>query len=141
MSNGTSTSSGELVGKSAIELAGLVHRREVSPVEIVRAYLERINRLEPTIAAFQVVRAEKALEEARALEGRDDLGELPLAGLPAMSVPAGLSTQGLPLAVQLVGHPGAEGTLLALAKQIEEPQPWPRWKESVKLERGETVSS
>ncbi len=44
-----------------------------------------------------------------------------------MSVPAGLSPDGLPLAVQLVGLPGTERTLLAVARQVEELRPWPRW--------------
>ena len=49
-----------------------------------------------------------------------------LAGWPAMSVPAGMDADGLPLAVQLVGRPGAEAQLLALAAQIERVRPWPR---------------
>lgn len=49
-----------------------------------------------------------------------------IAGWPAMSVPAGLDSDGRPLGVQLVGRPGSEATLLALAAQIEQLQPWPR---------------
>lgn len=49
-----------------------------------------------------------------------------MAGWPAMSVPAGLDSQGRPLGVQLVGRPGSEATLLALAAQVEQLQPWPR---------------
>ncbi|WP_375497838.1 amidase [uncultured Jatrophihabitans sp.] len=49
-----------------------------------------------------------------------------LAGWPAMTVPAGLDADGLPLAVQLVGKPGAEAQLLALAAQLERVRPWPR---------------
>jgi amidase len=45
-------------------------------------------------------------------------------GNPAMSVPAGFSPSGLPLAVQIVGRPGAEATLLSLAAQIEAERPW-----------------
>jgi amidase len=45
-------------------------------------------------------------------------------GNPAMSVPAGLSPEGLPLAVQIVGRPGDEATLLSLAAQIEAERPW-----------------
>jgi amidase len=45
-------------------------------------------------------------------------------GQPAASVPAGFSDDGLPLAVQLVGRPGAEATLLALAAQLEAARPW-----------------
>jgi len=49
-----------------------------------------------------------------------------LAGWPAMSVPAGLDAAGRPLGVQLVGRPGSERTLLAVAQQVEQLQPWPR---------------
>lgn len=45
-------------------------------------------------------------------------------GQPALSVPAGFSADGLPLAVQLVGRLGAEDTLYALAGQIEAARPW-----------------
>jgi amidase len=49
-----------------------------------------------------------------------------IAGWPAMTVPAGLDSEGRPLGVQLVGRPGSEATLLALAAQVEQLQPWPR---------------
>jgi len=45
-------------------------------------------------------------------------------GQPAASVPAGLSVEGLPLAVQLVGRPSDEATLLRLAAQLEIERPW-----------------
>jgi amidase len=48
-----------------------------------------------------------------------------LAGLPAASVPAGLSEDGLPLAVQLVARPGAEALLLQVLGQLEAARPWP----------------
>ncbi|HKB52129.1 MAG TPA: amidase [Solirubrobacterales bacterium] len=45
-------------------------------------------------------------------------------GNPAMSVPAGFAADGMPLAVQIVGRPGDEATLLSLAAQIEAERPW-----------------
>jgi amidase len=45
-------------------------------------------------------------------------------GQPAASVPAGLSSEGLPLSVQLVGRPNDEATLLSLAAQLESERPW-----------------
>jgi amidase len=45
-------------------------------------------------------------------------------GQPAASVPAGFSGDGLPLAVQIVGRPEAEATLLSLAAQLEGARPW-----------------
>jgi amidase len=45
-------------------------------------------------------------------------------GQPACSVPAGFAADGLPRAVQLIGRPNDEATLLALAGQIEAEHPW-----------------
>jgi amidase len=45
-------------------------------------------------------------------------------GNPAASVPAGIAADGLPLAVQLVGRPHDEPTIIALARQLEEARPW-----------------
>ncbi|MBC7158331.1 MAG: Asp-tRNA(Asn)/Glu-tRNA(Gln) amidotransferase subunit GatA, partial [Rhodobacteraceae bacterium] len=42
-----------------------------------------------------------------------------LAGLPGISVPAGLDAQGLPLGLQLIGRPWAEGDLLNCADVLE----------------------
>ena len=47
-----------------------------------------------------------------------------LTGQPACSVPAGLSADGLPRAVQLVGPPQGEAALVALAAQLEAARPW-----------------
>jgi amidase len=49
-----------------------------------------------------------------------------VAGFPAASVPAGMHPSGLPMAVQIVGAPGAEGSILQLAAQLETLRPWPR---------------
>jgi aspartyl-tRNA(Asn)/glutamyl-tRNA(Gln) amidotransferase subunit A len=43
-----------------------------------------------------------------------------LAGLPAISVPAGLSAEGLPLGLQLIGKPFDEETVLRAARSLEE---------------------
>ncbi len=43
-----------------------------------------------------------------------------LAGLPGISVPAGLDAQGLPLGLQLIGRPWEEGALLKTAQVIED---------------------
>jgi amidase len=50
-----------------------------------------------------------------------------LAGLPALVLPTGTRPEGLPLAVQFVGPPGAEGRLLWLAGELERQQPWRRY--------------
>lgn len=49
-----------------------------------------------------------------------------MAGLPALVAPAGLRPDGLPVGVQLVGPPGSELLLLAVAGQLEMMASWPR---------------
>jgi len=49
-----------------------------------------------------------------------------LAGYPAMSVPVGTRQDGLPLAIQVVGAPGSEARLLAVAAALQRELPWPR---------------
>jgi amidase len=46
------------------------------------------------------------------------------AGLPAISVPQGLDTAGLPLAIQIVGPIGSDIFLLQLARFFERSAPW-----------------
>ena len=43
-----------------------------------------------------------------------------MAGLPGISVPAGLDAQGLPLGLQLIGRPFDEETLFSLGEVIEQ---------------------
>jgi amidase len=72
----------DLAGRTALDLAGLVRGGDVSPVEVVRDHLERIEALDEAIGAFERLRASAALEDAEALARRSDLSELPLAGVP-----------------------------------------------------------
>jgi aspartyl-tRNA(Asn)/glutamyl-tRNA(Gln) amidotransferase subunit A len=45
---------------------------------------------------------------------------------PACSVPAGLSSEGLPVGLQIMGRRHDDHTVLRLARLFEEAQPWPR---------------
>lgn len=47
-----------------------------------------------------------------------------MTGQPAMSLPLGQSSEGLPIGVQLVARYGDEATLLRLAGQLEQALPW-----------------
>ncbi|MBI4505002.1 MAG: hypothetical protein HY691_05665 [Chloroflexi bacterium] len=58
----------ELCFCSAAELAALIRRREVSPVEVVQAHLARIAALNDTFRAFVHLDGEAALAQARGAE-------------------------------------------------------------------------
>ncbi|HEX3673738.1 MAG TPA: amidase [Rhizomicrobium sp.] len=47
-----------------------------------------------------------------------------VAGTPAMSVPLGMSKDGLPIGSQFAAAKGGEGLLYALAYELEQAQPW-----------------
>ena len=62
--------SNELAFTSATELDRLIQTRAVSPVEVTRALLERIDRLNPKLNAFLTVTTDLALAQAKAAEAR-----------------------------------------------------------------------
>ncbi|MDB9343722.1 amidase [Nodularia spumigena CS-586/05] len=45
-------------------------------------------------------------------------------GQPAIALPVGFDSNGLPMSVQLIGKPAAEATLISLAAQLEAANPW-----------------
>jgi aspartyl-tRNA(Asn)/glutamyl-tRNA(Gln) amidotransferase subunit A len=52
------------------EAAKLIAAKKLSPVELVKAHLDRIGRLDPQLNAFLLVTAERALADAKAAEAR-----------------------------------------------------------------------
>ena len=64
----------------ALEQARLVREREVSPVDLVRLYLERIERLDDDLGAFVTVCADAALADAQTKESAP--AEAPFHGVP-----------------------------------------------------------
>jgi aspartyl-tRNA(Asn)/glutamyl-tRNA(Gln) amidotransferase subunit A len=60
----------DMLSLSAAELIQQYRARKLSPVEVTRAALERIARLQPTYNAFVMVGEEEALRDARASEAR-----------------------------------------------------------------------
>jgi aspartyl-tRNA(Asn)/glutamyl-tRNA(Gln) amidotransferase subunit A len=70
--------------ETIVQLAPRLRRKDVSPVELTRACLDRIEKLNPVLNAFITVTAESALAEARAAEIEISRGEWrgPLHGIP-----------------------------------------------------------
>jgi Asp-tRNA(Asn)/Glu-tRNA(Gln) amidotransferase A subunit family amidase len=69
---------------SALEIAARIRRKEISPVDVARDHLDRIERFNPILNAFVDYKPESVLAQARAAEKAilrgDELG--PLHGVP-----------------------------------------------------------
>jgi len=82
---------------SGCEIASQIRRKETSPVEVVRAHLDRIERLNPKLNAFVDYKPEAVLAQARAVEkalmhaNQDELG--PLHGVP-LSIKSSIDVAG-----------------------------------------------
>src|SRR4051812_38451109 len=57
-----------------------IRSKHVSAVELTRQALDRIEKVDPTVHAFNEVDAERALDQARAVDAGQRAG--PLAGVP-----------------------------------------------------------
>lgn len=89
---------GDLCFTSATRLARMISRREVSPVEVMTAVLARAERLQPVLNIFAMLRAEQAIDGARAAEAAvmrgDALG--PLHGVP-ITIKDNVAIGGVPM--------------------------------------------
>ena len=65
----------DILSRSAVDLVALYRSKRVSPVEVLKATLERIDRLDCLYNAFVMIDREGALRDARASEGRWWRGE------------------------------------------------------------------
>src|SRR5438876_9615013 len=77
-----------LTGLSVHELAGRFRRKEATPTQAARAYLDRITALDPKVKAYMTVTADRALAQAAAADARFQSGR-----------PLGL-LDGIPLAIK-----------------------------------------
>ena len=74
----------EIAFLSATELGAAIKAKQISPVEAVEAYLDRIQRIDPKVNSYITVMADQALEDARQAEAEIQRGEYrgPLHGIP-----------------------------------------------------------
>jgi aspartyl-tRNA(Asn)/glutamyl-tRNA(Gln) amidotransferase subunit A len=86
----------DIIFSDATKLAELIRTREISPVEVVQAHLDRIEAVNPMINAIVTV-ADGALEAAKAAEAAVLAGETlgPLHGVP-FTVKDSIDTAGVP---------------------------------------------
>ena len=73
-----------LTTQSAVEQSRMLQAGEVSSVELVRAYLDRIEQHDPQVGAFLRYDADRALQTAKHIDERRQAGEKlgPMAGVP-----------------------------------------------------------
>ena len=96
-----------------------------------RQVLETLERYD-VLALPTIAKPADPIEEDPAATGKQTPGNLPilltrsfnLASSPAITVPCGLSSDGLPIALQLGGRPGGDGTVLKVAHAYEQHTPW-----------------
>src|SRR6185436_11618066 len=113
----------ELHQLGAADLATLYRRREVSPVEAVRAVIAHIERCEPKLKALYAYDPGAALAAARDSEARWRDGQplSPLDGVPG-TLKENIATQGTPVPV------GTAASLLTPAP--DDAPPAARWREA-----------
>ncbi|KAK5858669.1 hypothetical protein PBY51_002790 [Eleginops maclovinus] len=104
---------------SATQLAKKIRRKEVSSVEVVRAYIDRIQEVNPFLNAVIKDRFDAALQEASQVDklieeetGGEEVLEdrLPLLGVP-LSVKESFALQGMPFTTGLISRRGVVATV------------------------------
>ena len=89
---------------------GLLGPTTVTPPKRIEAMQEKVESVEDVAT--------------RLLERRISTYPFSLANVPAISVPAGFGTDGLPLALQIAGKPFREEVVLRIAHAYEQATPW-----------------
>jgi amidase len=113
---------GRTVTRQACAAAGarLGHRVRAWFGDADVAVTPTVGVLPPRVGAFAGLTGEATFRAAAALGAFT--APFNVSGQPAISIPAGRSRDGVPIGVQLVGRPGADRLLLALAEQLTRDQ-------------------
>ena len=82
-----------LADLSGAQMARLIASKELSPVELVNAYIDRIDKLNPKVNAFVTVCQEEAIADARLAEEAVMRGD---ALQPSTACPSALKTSSTP---------------------------------------------
>jgi amidase len=137
------SSTADLAYAGVAHQADLVRAGAVSARDLVELSLERIGRLDPTLNAFRVVRADRAREEADAAQERLRAGDdAPLLGVPIavkdnMDVAGELTTHGTGVVTreaaadcEVVRRLRAAGAIVIGKTNLPELALWPQLTES-----------
>jgi aspartyl-tRNA(Asn)/glutamyl-tRNA(Gln) amidotransferase subunit A len=84
-----------LIDLTLVDALEKLRVRDISALELTQAYLDRIEKIEPSVDAYITVVAEKALDQARAADARRASGDdAPLLGIP-LGIKDVLTTEGV----------------------------------------------
>jgi amidase len=103
----------ELVGRTAVELAGAVAGGEATARQVVMAHLARLSEVEHRLGAFVSTRREAALADADAVDAHPERASLPLAGVPIAVTDV----------VDVAGEATRHGSLATSPEIVEEDDP------------------
>jgi aspartyl-tRNA(Asn)/glutamyl-tRNA(Gln) amidotransferase subunit A len=86
----------DLEGLTIDEIAPLIRKKQISPLELTRSYLDRIKKLNPTLNAYLAVTEEDAVAVAKRAEREITKGNYrgPLHGIP-FSIKDNIATKGV----------------------------------------------
>ncbi|WP_394829700.1 amidase [Pendulispora albinea] len=113
----------KLRGKDVSALHAALAGRYLRVLEAVDLWITpTVAQPAPTIGAYRDLPPEQAFAAAAELGGYTAVFNV--TGLPAISVPLGLTQDGRPMGLQVSGRMFDEGLLLAAARQLEQLFPW-----------------
>jgi len=86
----------DLEGLTISEIVPLIRKKQISPLELTKSYLDRIKKLNPTLNAYLAVTEEEAIAAARKAEREIAKGNYrgPLHGIP-FSIKDNIATKGV----------------------------------------------
>ncbi|WP_394823564.1 amidase [Pendulispora albinea] len=109
--------------RDILELHTALDARYLPVLESVDIWLSpTVPQPAPRIGAFGGTAPEEGFAAAAELGGYTAIFNV--TGLPAMSLPLGITRDGRPFGLQISSRMFSEGVLLAVARQIEETMPW-----------------
>lgn len=115
---------------SAPAVAAQLRRRSQLVAEIAETFEQVDVLLTPTMASTAFPAGESVPTVVQGIEMPDGAEPFTafanVAGLPAISVPAGIAADGLPVGLQIVSRRFADELVLQLAAIVERSCPWPR---------------
>ena len=124
--SGGNQMTGEMVGRALMQKTNLYRQ--------IQAWFDRFDVIVMPTLSRTALGIDEALFDPIEIEGKK-VGTVRrawypythpfnLSGNPAITLPAGLHSDGLPIAVQLVGRRGEDARLLRIAAMIEAARPW-----------------